>query len=134
MQHVGRGVDSRDRRDLAQSEIGVLAGQRMSLCVTDENLRQRTDLHGLVVEARAFDPGILPVCRPSRELWLSFPDPRMKGFRALIVGMSHIFANRFTELLVCSGPEEVRSADVSVHDVATRQIIAFPLAVERKIG
>jgi hypothetical protein len=50
------GANSTDGRNLFDRQIGVLAGQRMSLSIADEHLRQGPHLHRFAVEARSFHP------------------------------------------------------------------------------
>ena len=77
VQHGRRWTDSADSCNFLDRQIGALAGQRVSLGITDQNLRQWANLHGFVVEARSFHPGIFLFAVPAGEGRLSFPDPRM---------------------------------------------------------
>src|SRR5579872_3672333 len=75
MQRGRRGTRTADGGNFVDRHVGVLARERMPLSISDENLRQRPDLHGLAVETRSFHPGIFLVAIPSGEsrLGLSLP-------------------------------------------------------------
>src|SRR6516164_11080420 len=86
MQRRWRRTNSTDRRNLLDGQVRVLARERMSLRVTDQNLCQWPHLHRLVIETRSFHPGILLLSVPTGERGLGFSLPGMKRLGALIVG------------------------------------------------
>jgi hypothetical protein len=56
MQHSRSHLNPADGLHLTDGKICIFEGEGMALCVSYQHLRQRTDLHGLIVEARRFDP------------------------------------------------------------------------------
>lgn len=93
VQHVWTHADSADSLDVANREIRILLSQRMALGITDEDLSQRTNLHGLPIEARRFDPRIFLLAIPASEFRLGLSGLRMESLATLIIGVCHIFAD-----------------------------------------
>src|SRR5271166_500532 len=106
----------------------------MALCVADEHLRQRADLHRLTFVSWRLNPGILPVSVPFRELRLSLALPRVQRLFAVIVGVGYIFCYRLAENRIRRSLERLHATDVTMHDDAAGQIVCATAAVERQIG
>jgi hypothetical protein len=86
----------------------------MALREADQHLRQRTNLHGLPVEARRFDPGVFLLPVPFGELRLRFSGPGMQGLAALIISMGNIFADGIAKHFVRCGLERMCPGDISL--------------------
>ena len=86
-----------DGGDRVERQVCPLAGERVSLRVADEDLRQRSHLCWLALEARSLDPGVLAFRLPVGEVGNGLALPRLQGCVALVVGVRNIFHNAFAE-------------------------------------
>jgi hypothetical protein len=50
----------------------IFLSQRMALRITDQHLRQRTDLHRRAIEARRLDPGVFLIAVPAGEVGIGY--------------------------------------------------------------
>src|SRR5579864_5779837 len=130
VQHVWSYLNSGDSSYLANCQIHVFTGKRVTLCVADQYLRQGPDLHRLAVEAGSLHPGIFLLTIPPGELRLGFPFPGMKRLAALIVSVRHIFADRLAKLLVGRRLEWASPGDITVHDVTAGKLVRLTFAVQ----
>src|SRR5579871_429317 len=133
MQRRRSSSRSADCRDLLDRHVGVLARERMSLRITNQDLRQRANLRRLAVIPRGFHPRIFPLCLPAAEFGFSLSLPWVQRLFALIVGVHHILSDSLPEARIFRRLESLYAGKIALMNVAAGQIVSRATAIERQI-